>query len=971
MELELVGRERDIAWLKEVVGDRLLIGQPGAGKTFLLNKLAQEGFGLFLVCDDEAALANALRDLAPPVVIVDDAHAHGSHLEAVRRIRGRSQHFDILATTWPGNRTEISEALGGLPSSRCHQLEGLPREQILAIYEQLGIVDLPPEVMRSLIDQAANKPGLAVTLGQLWLSGTDEDRKSILTGERLTEHLLSTFGSLIGEDAEPILACFALGGDRGLPMEVVANYLKRGLAAIRQVTVGLAAAGVLSEADPGRLAVVPRALRWGLVKRVFLSESATDLSFEQILDTLEGRQRESAIEAILGAVHVGGVLHSTLLHDLVSTCSRPAVWAGYAALGSSESEWVLDHAPDELVQQVVGVLLEQAPKPTLARLAALAEAAATQGGSERPSWQANAVASWIEDLAASPDDWLRRRQLLVRSLASTERSAPRRVSRSWLPRALSPLLRRTSNVDPVLGLKVRLESTLLPRPQLEELPKLWGEMRDSFADLDAETWTSLRRQLQVWIDPGSSMAGEVREKLARWMRSKAERMSQDVADRNRDSAGIQSDLAEWAERYQLHLNVNPDPHFEALFHRASSYPDDTRIPHLAAAWAHKAPGEVAAQLERLLQEAEKVGRRYRVGPVRLARILAEQVENPEEWLTAFAAGDLDAPVLEPFAERLVQVRRRDWEKTLEQLMTRSTDHRDMVSRVVLAHVEPPSALLDRVLLEAREIAPWIHTLATQRRLPLEILRKLLRHEDWRPALAAAAGEWFGGSPYGARPEIQADWRQAVLRSKTSDWPEAIEVSVYDYHLGEIFTAEPELAAQWLERRLAEPETRHLVFGPSGVLATALALLPHEQRSRLLVALAPDFPSDDIVRGLVASSPDLYCLLLERVQAVSARYAALKTFPTAAWAELAVVALQAGLDPAAIAESSFWAREGYPIAGSGLERWQAYERDFEQLAKDPRPELQELAKSGLQMARERIAEAQKHDRRREMHGFFRE
>ncbi len=52
LDLPLIGREADLAWIRDSDEDRMLVGQPGDGKTFLLHKLAMEGKGLFIVNDN-------------------------------------------------------------------------------------------------------------------------------------------------------------------------------------------------------------------------------------------------------------------------------------------------------------------------------------------------------------------------------------------------------------------------------------------------------------------------------------------------------------------------------------------------------------------------------------------------------------------------------------------------------------------------------------------------------------------------------------------------------------------------------------------------------------------------------------------------------------------------------------------------------------------------------------------------------
>jgi hypothetical protein len=63
----VVGREGDMVWLRESDGDRLIVGPPGSGKTFMIRKLVLEGWGLFATSADPTEIAAALRAQRPGV----------------------------------------------------------------------------------------------------------------------------------------------------------------------------------------------------------------------------------------------------------------------------------------------------------------------------------------------------------------------------------------------------------------------------------------------------------------------------------------------------------------------------------------------------------------------------------------------------------------------------------------------------------------------------------------------------------------------------------------------------------------------------------------------------------------------------------------------------------------------------------------------------------------------------------------
>src|SRR5436853_404922 len=79
--------------------------------------------------------------------------------------------------------------------------------------------------------------GMAGTLANLCLGGRYRD---VITGDALYESL----GGYAGKD-QVLLGCFALAGDAGLPLEVVATYLGRSQDHVHRALSHLAAGGII------------------------------------------------------------------------------------------------------------------------------------------------------------------------------------------------------------------------------------------------------------------------------------------------------------------------------------------------------------------------------------------------------------------------------------------------------------------------------------------------------------------------------------------------------------------------------------------------------------------------------------------------------------------------------------------------------------------------------------------------------
>jgi len=167
----LIGRESVLAQIHDANQDFLLIGQPGSGKSAVLRTLVERRNALFVIDHDPMAIANDIRELAPEIVILDDAHVDPDQVRRLREIRREIRgDFRIVAASWPAPFDRMVAQAFGADSPETVELETLDRDQMVEVIGTTKL-DLPDIWIEELLNQSIGLPGLAITLCGLCSEG--------------------------------------------------------------------------------------------------------------------------------------------------------------------------------------------------------------------------------------------------------------------------------------------------------------------------------------------------------------------------------------------------------------------------------------------------------------------------------------------------------------------------------------------------------------------------------------------------------------------------------------------------------------------------------------------------------------------------------------------------------------------------------------------------------------------------------
>lgn len=892
---QLIGRDEELEWLLNAEGDKLIIGQPGSGKTSILCQLATRNRGLFVVSEEKTAIANAIREQQPAAIFVDDA---GSKLKLIADLvhfrRSTGIEFQIIAACWPSDKDHVVDELA-LGDANSRHLLPLIRDQIVEVVKEAGL-EWPNNLVRHIVDQAVGLPGLATTLARLYLQG---DHGAVVNGDILKRDLLRLIKPERKEDTKYILAGFSVGGEAGIKMSAVAKALNISSLEIKKIITQLATGGVIadrrhvhrySSSNESTISVQPATLRCALVHDVFFSRPAP-LSPEILNELIDQAHSNSDVaETIMDASVYHDDVPETLLHELVERAGDLRTFSRYVSIGRPQTLWLLEKHP-EILLMVGRNALMSAPEEVIPLLLRNPIAPYQLLHQQDPE-PLRLIKEWTLSGQPGTGEGLRRRRIVLEVVIRwLNQGGDIDVAICALCIAVSPLYRATTT-DPGAGNTFTTTHGLLAPNEIIQLKSLWDGFLNAIADRSDFNWDPIFRALNSWVCPNSLLQSSKKDKSPTEVHLKTRQVFAEIASTVVEKlAKMASDKPAVAQTLKGYIRVTgvsvslQVDDVRSLFFRdmhGQDWKADERrrkrgLSALAKKWHTREVKEVVAEVTGIEQEALQAGTQTHFWVRFFYEELSQLVKNPVDWCWALIHQNANSDYVAPFFQRAVVDDVNGWLDMAFACLDKPS-FRQPVVRLALEKPDLEPELFSRVIAIVADFSTDVKDLCMRGKVPLYVVRLLLKHEDRAVAIGCAEGEWSLQPKGDVREPVAEPWRLTVIRHGTDEW-----------FIEQAFELDSALAQSWLLEKMQNDVKNDLLPCSNQMdrtLRVAMRKQSIESRVLLLLKLA-ELASEqqsytlyyqDCVTLVIGNSPALQRQLLEEPRLEDYHLAPLRRHP---------------------------------------------------------------------------------------------
>lgn len=930
LENPLIGREKVLTWLESNPGDKLIVGQPGIGKTFLLYKFALNNEGLFVISSNRGEIASSIRSEEPSFLIVDDAHSQLDLLLDLKQIREEIEaNFSILASSWPGGTQAVANSLN-LTRNHIYELELLTRDEVVKVVNSTGIKG-PNRLIREIVDQAEGRPGLAVTLTNIYLRG---EVKEVVLGNILTGQLLDFFKQTVGAQVSVILAGFAVGGDTGIPTNVVSDAFNYNIVEFKDIVDNLAAGGVIFERGEN-LSVRPPALRYALVRDIFY-QGATSLPINNLI-----KQAPSLSDAVITLIRAkarGAKISRDYLRELLKKAWSETVWEEYAWLGKDESTWIMQNYPEKLIS-IAQPVLHYIPELVIPLLMGKA-IDDKRPLHPHPNHPLRLIKDWIIEGYPGSSEALHRRETLFKVVINwLSEGNDVEIGFRAIEFVLSPVF-ESSSMDPGSGNKLTISRGFILDFEKTELMKKWPKVVELLRNYDLKDWEPIHNIVRKWAFP-SRFNMEIPEQTYNMMREFAGQMLSDIAVIGKHRLGVLRWVKELSEALKIPIEVSIDKDFKTLFPRdeirkkyeATQKMQLQAVQNLAVKWNKLKPEQVIDRVSQLEQEAQLAQINWpRWTPVLFQELAQISPCAPTVWISLIKEKDFLGDCMLPFLHQAVKKESPGW-LDLALFCLEKPKLKWVIISLVLTTPDIPETLIESTLKEMKGHGGLIETHIIRNEINPALINRLLLHEDPEIVSATAKGLWHSGKGEIDEAFLE-NWERAVINCVKSD-----------YELSSIFSVNHDLANKWLIRKIENNSID--TFRLEKTIKVIGSVLSREDKRELLKILSDNYDFFEVVGDLVNNDLELFQDLLSFPHLKKFHLLPLSGMSDELWSEMAKYALSAGYKHEEIISATYGF--SYSWSGNESDMWDDWIKKFEPLCASEDEDIRKLGEIGRRKA----------------------
>ncbi|MFM2217631.1 MAG: hypothetical protein RL240_1949, partial [Planctomycetota bacterium] len=666
----LFGRDEVVAELMAAKGDRLIVGQPGVGKTSVLSAAVNKTRGYFLKNFDERALISHLRTENPDLIAVEDAHQYREQLRTLLAIRQEhSLKFRIIADCWPTHRDALV-VLMELPVSSVIELQPISNRLIIAMAKEVGIGG-PDRFFHHLVRQSMGYPGRAAMLLRCCREGNQEDIQEFFSGESIARWTRSLVEQTSDTEAMEVLSCLALGRDTGIELSRIANYLALPLSKVQRIVSEFAIGGLVEENRAGLLIVFPEAIRPPLIRDFFFGNVRRDLR-----PFASDWQMSGVVAiAVIDAYCVGAKIPVSELFEMTQAADSFEAWERLAAAEDTIADQVLVEKP-ELLDGLAHVLIRSTPERTICRLI---ETRPVVGDriNHHADRNVQTVEDWVKQgypaKAAIP-----RRRIVLDAIANQLSIGVAADHAFRFLRCVFAPEYKSVDQSPEDFDSFILRSGLLAPDDLKQMRQLWHEVHDLLKRYTLTDWSLVVDAMRHWLWP--AVSGTVNDEQREQIRLAATETLEPLCGIFASSPAAVSELRRLAEYHRIKLSRSVPAAYEILFPKESVWGRTIeshkefekrcyqRAVKLGNRWASRPALDVLMQLKSFNEDANRTSHAYPNYSVVVCRTISQRLNRQSTWISE--AIRLRAPclLLKPFLQTASMQRESGFEEILDECL---------------------------------------------------------------------------------------------------------------------------------------------------------------------------------------------------------------------------------------------------------------------------------------------------------------